>query len=144
MGIVQEILLHQSFKISFTDKGFQFFEHRKSLYLGEGFLIVIQPGSENSQAVHQSFGVGGKISFPVTEFHAVDPGLQSFPVDPVSHNISKSTADNGNKLLLPVRLCPFCHNLKIWLQDAVAVGTVNIHTDARVQKRFFQRRSRRA
>ena len=144
MGIVQEILLHQSFKISFADKGFQFFEHWKSLHLGEGFLIVIQPGSENSQAVHQSFGVGGKVSFPVTEFHAVNPCLQSFPVDPVFHNIAKSAADNRNKLLLPVRFCPFCHDFKIRLQDAVAVGTVNIHTDARVQKRFFQRRSRRA
>ena len=134
MCILNQPCLHKLLKITRLHFFFQFIKDIKEHDLLKWHIVVIQPGSEHIQPVHQSLRIGRIVRLAETKFHKIDAGFQRFRLDSITHNLFQCLIDYLTELLFVLFVRIFRHQCKRRLIDSVIVRTIHILTDSRIQK----------
>ena len=103
MGIIQKILLHQSFEIPFFHPLAQLRISIIRLYMDERPGIIVHPAAQSVQSIHQPLGKASEIRLSVLEFKMIDSRQKRFPVKSVPDDPLKHLPDGILKFLFPVR-----------------------------------------
>ena len=139
MGVFQEVLSDQRFKISLVHLLSQGSEGLSELEVDKGSRVVVQPCVQGAQSVDQSLGIEAVIGLPVLELKAVDAGKKRALVQSLVGDLSQRLLDGRDKLFFLFGIRILGRHRVAGLPDAEFQKGVNFFSDSLVSERFFDR-----
>ena len=139
VGVFQEVLSDQRFKISLVHLLSQGSEGLSELEVDKGSRVVVQPCIQGAQSVDQSLGIEAVIGLSVLELKAVDAGKKRALVQSLVGDLSQRLLDGCDKLFFLLGIRVFGRHRVAGLADTEFQKGVNFFSDSLVSERFFDR-----